>query len=96
MLIFSVKQRFVYQDMLQKRSKICDEARAVEKPKLKPKSTTPRPLLKLSDEKRNETLAGCDCNSTDVNVRSKCNCPSLVVTNTLNQSPIVSDDIERK
>ena len=84
--------------MLRKRSKICDEAKAVEKPKLKHKPTTPRPLLKLSDEKRNETLAGCDCNSTDVNMRSKCNCPTLAIvrTNTLNQAPIVSDDVERK
>lgn len=93
---FSVKQKFVYQDMLQKRSKICDEARAVETPKLKPKSTTSRPLLKLNDEKRNETLAGCDCNSTDVNVRSKCNCPSFVGTDTLSQAPIVSNEVERK
>ncbi|KAI6170496.1 Sema domain-containing protein [Aphelenchoides bicaudatus] len=94
----NVKQKFVYQDMLKKNSKICDEARAVEKPKLKPKVTTPRPLFKLSDEKRNATVVSdCNCNSTDLNIRSKCNCPSLENTsaNTLSQAPIVSNEVEQ-
>lgn len=87
--------------MLQKRSKICDEARAVEKPKIekRPKlTTTTSPELKFKDERTNATFADeCDCNSKDTNLRLKCNCPTNVETSkTLNQSPIVSNEVERK
>lgn len=98
-----VKQKFVYQDMLQKRSKICDEARAVDKPRIekKLKSTTIKPQLRLKDEHQNITPDECDCNSKDLKARLKCNCLnkpefSKLHNSTSNQSPIVSNQVERK
>jgi hypothetical protein len=98
-----VKQKFVYQDMLRQRSKICDEARAVEKPKIEKrlKFTTMQPQLRFRDERQNTTTAtnACDCKSKDANIRLKCNCPESVETSktqadSVNQSPIVSNEVE--
>jgi hypothetical protein len=90
--------------MLKKHSKICDEARSVEKPKIeKKKSTTVKPEIKFHDEKKNSTFdalaAECNCNSRDVSQRAKCNCSDSlngdkkpINTNNFNQSPIVSNE----
>lgn len=77
--------------MLQKRSKICDEVKKVEKPRIIKTESTTTSRPKFNDEQKNSSA--CDCNSVDI----QCDCPSKSNTpnNTLHQASVVSDEIER-
>ncbi|KAI6223642.1 Sema domain-containing protein [Aphelenchoides fujianensis] len=97
-----VKTKFAYQDVLQRKSRICDEARAVEKPLVnrrpKPQKANDPPL------QRNETgglpLDGCNCElEKRPEVRAKCNCAGgferkTPTTVAADPSPIISDEVE--
>ncbi|KAI6179619.1 Sema domain-containing protein [Aphelenchoides besseyi] len=102
-----VKQKFAYQDVLEKRSKICDEARIVEKPFLtrKPKISSSKakdvPLLLNDSISSSPGSTNCNCDlERRHEFRTKCNCTvteeqrKAHITASVDSSPIIANEVE--